>query len=236
MKIRYLGAAFFMIGWYFTGSLLAQPEKRTPEKRGYQVHEFAYKDLAGWASYGMGAIEANHGQIVMHETPGSLGYMLVSPGSYGDNTIVAYDVMTLNPATVLVVELAAHNTADYDLKLEPDYDGNVQYLFNNVRMYMFAFHNAAHNKPGPFVRKYPEPGTEPLAAAVRNFMQVGKYHHVEMGIRQGDLWFEVDGKKAFRVKDGDYYQGGKVILRIRGTAHETASCLIKNLKIYTRDP
>jgi hypothetical protein len=204
-------------------------------KKGYNVESFGHKDLAEWNAYGIGANEANHGQTVMHESAGSLGYMLVSPKSYGKNTIVSFDVLTLNAATVLVVEMAAHNSPNFDLNLEAGYDGNVKYLFENVQMYMFAFHNAAHNKKGPFVRKYPEPGTEPLAAASKNMMQVGKYHHVEMGIEEGELWFKIDGKRVWKTRDQEYHKGGKVILRIRGTAHETASCIIKNLNIYHKD-
>jgi hypothetical protein len=205
------------------------------EKEGYKVESFGHKDLAAWDAHGMGAIEANHGQSVMHESPGSLGYMLVSPKSYGKNTIVSFDVLTLNAATVLVVEMAAHNSSNFELSLDAAYDGNVKYLFENVQMYMFAFHNAAHNKTGPFVRKYPEPGAEPLAAASENVMKVGQYHHVEIGNEEGELWFKIDGKRIWKVKDPSFYEGGKVILRIRGTAHETASCIIKNLNIYYRD-
>jgi hypothetical protein len=205
------------------------------EKEGYKVESFGHKDLAAWDAHGMGAIEANHGQSVMHESPGSLGYMLVSPESYGKNAIVSFDVLTLNPATVLIVEMAAHTGPDFDLKLEADYDGNVNYLKKNVHMYMFAFHNAAHNKTGPFVRKYPEPGSEPLVAATKNVMQLGKYHHVELGVEQGALWFIIDGKRIWKVDDPAPYKGGKVILRIRGTAHETASCIIKNLNIFQKD-
>ena len=77
---------------------------------------------------------------------------------------------------------------------------------------MFAFHNAAHNKNGPFVRKYPEPGGEPLIQAKKNAFEVGKYHHVEIGLEEGKIWFVVDGKKVFKLKDETYHKGGKVIM------------------------
>ena len=100
---------------------------------------------------------------------------------------------------------------------------------------MFAFHNAAHNKTGPFVRKYPEPGKLPLIQAKKNALEVGKYHHVEIGIEEDNIWFRVDGKIIFKAKDEVYYKGGKVILRIRGTGHEQASCIMKNVKIYSKE-
>ena len=54
-------------------------------------------------------------------------------------------------------------------------------------------------------------------------------------MEEGKIWFKVDRKKIFKVKDEDYHKGGKVILRIRGTGHELASCIIKNLKIQSKD-
>jgi len=233
MKYSILSGIILLVILFITGSLLAQ-STRDWSKKGYTSEAFEYKDLAAWVSYGRGAIEANHGQTVMYETKGSLGYMLVSPKSYGESTIVSFDVMTLNAATVLVVELAAHNDDNLNLTFDSDYDGKVQYLFDHIKMYMFAFHNAAHNKKGPFVRKYPEPGTEPLAAASKHVMDVGKYHHVEIGMDKETLWFKANGKRVWKVKDPNYYKGGKFIFRIRGTAHETASCIIKDLVIKSK--
>ena len=234
MKIPNSLLPIIILAFFFSGLLSAQPEKKQPGKKGYAIEEFSHIDLENWESFGKGAMQANHGQTVIHETTGSVGYMLVSPRTYGENVIVSCDVMTLNPATVLVVEMAAHNRDNFELTLDPDYDGNVKYLFDNINMYMFAFHNAAHNKPGPFIRKYPEPGIEPIVEASKNVMQTGKYHHVEIGVQEGKLWFNIDGRKILKVIDSDYYKGGKVIIRIRGTAHETASCILKNLKIYSR--
>ena len=168
-------SSIFITLWVFTClfqvSTKAQSAKPNVDKKGYTVEEFTHKDLKEWEAIGLGAIENNHKQTLMHETKGSLGYMLVSPDVYGKNVIVSYDVMTLNPATVLIVEMAAHNSENFDLKLDADYDGNVKYLFENIDMYMFAFHNAAHNKNGPFVRKYPEPGNKPLIEAKRMFLK-----------------------------------------------------------------
>ncbi len=192
---------------------------------------FTHQDLEDWTAFGLGNIEANHNQTVMWENEGAVGYMLVSPKTYQGDVTVSYDIMALNAASVLIVELNAHNTPTPDLDLPADYDSNVKYLFDNVNMYMFAFHNAAHNKTGPFVRKWPEPGANPLKAANKNVLEVGKYHHIELGIKDGYLFFKADGKRVFKVKDESPYDGGKVILRIRGTAKEMASCIIKNLEI-----
>ncbi len=48
--------------------------------------------------------------------------MIVSPQIYGPDVVLSYDVMPLSAASVLVVELAAHNQEDYDLLLPADYN------------------------------------------------------------------------------------------------------------------
>lgn len=112
---------------------------------------------------------------------------------------------------------------------------DVDYLFKNVNMYMFAFHNAAHNKPGPFIRKYPEPGTKPIIESDKSYMRPGIYYKIEIGKTGKKIFFKIDDKTVLETSDPDPLQGGKIVLRIRGTAHETASCLIRNVKIYSRE-
>lgn len=193
--------------------------------------ELSDKDLLKWDEYGYGTRQGDHGQLLMSETDNSKGYMIVSPQTFGKEVRMSYDIMAMNAASVLVVELAAHKDDNLGLAFEESYNGNVKYMFDNLNMYMFAFHNAAHNKNGPFVRKWPVPGSEPLVKATSNVIQVGKYHHVELGIEDGFLFFEVDGKLVWNVEDPNPYEGGNVILRVRGTGPIKGACLIKNLKI-----
>jgi hypothetical protein len=202
----------------------------------FKIEEFSFKDLLKWESWGKGIVaNGSHKQLIMSETDSSKGVMIVSPDIYGKNVILSYDVMILRPATVLIVELLAHNNENFDLDLLDDYDGNVQFLFENVKMYMFAFHNAAHNKPGPFIRKYPEPGPDPLVTSIKPYLRSGIYYHIELGKIEDRLFFKVDGKTVLEKIDSESYDGGKIILRIRGTGHEKASCLIRNVKIYSKD-
>lgn len=224
----------FLLAYFSTGVLSAQSLIPESDKKGYSVEIYGVKDLKKWESFGKGLLKADHGQTVLHETEGSKGYMLVSPKTYSNDIIVSYDVMALNAATILVSFLYAHNTDNYELYLDAEYDGNIKYLFKNMNMYMFVYHNAAHNKPGPLVRKFPIPGIEPLQMATKHEVETGKYYHVEIGKEGEELWLKIDEKKILKVKDPDYYKSGKVILRLRGTGRETASCLIKNLKIYSR--
>lgn len=226
--------AILIFTCFCSGHIVAQTVKYESDIKGYKVEEFSHKDLKKWGAFGFGDIDKNHKQTLMFETDGSLGYMLVSPESYGENVVLSYDVMAINAATVLVVEMAAHNRSNHDLSIDSGYDGNVKYLFENVNMYMFAFHNAVHNKNGPFVRKYPEPGSEPLFAAKKNVFEVGKYYNVKIGMEQGKIWFKVNGKKIFKIRDNEHYKGGKIILRVRGTGHELGACIIKNVKVYSK--
>ncbi len=202
----------------------------------FMVEEFSHKDLLKWESSGIGIIaNGSHKQLIISETDSSKGIMIISPEIYGKSVILSYDVMTLRPATVLIVELLARNKENFNLELPENYDGNVKYLFKNVNMYMFTFHNAAHNKPGPFIRKYPEPGMEPLVKSETAVMQSGVYYNVELGKIEDKLFFKVNGNTILETTDPNPYDGGKIILRIRGTAHEKASCLIRNVRIYSKD-
>ena len=205
-------------------------------KDGFTVEAFSHKDLLKWESWGKGIVaNGSHGQLILSESDSSKGIMILSPKIYGKDVILSYDLMSLRPATVCIVELLAHNTDDYNLKLPEDYDGNVEYLFKNINMYMFTFLNAAHNKPGPFIRKYPEPGTEPLVQTDKQFMQSGIYYHVELGKIGSKLFLKIDDQMILETTDANSFNAGKIILRIRGTAHEVASCLIRNVKIYSRE-
>lgn len=231
-SFKLTSSIFLLLCACFVGtSLSAQPSRKLSA---YKLETFSEKDLLEWENSGKGQMAANHGQLVLSEIEKSAGYMIISPDSYGESVVMAFDVMTLNPATVLVVEMCASNKGDGQIELPEGYNGNVKYLFDNMEMYMFAFHNAAHNKPGPFVRKFPKPGAEPLAAANKNALTTGVFHHVEVGKESGNLWLKVDGKKVVRTEDNNYLKNGKLIFRIRGTAHELASCILKNMKIYSK--
>ncbi len=212
----------------------AQEVNKKLIQKGYNVESFSEKDLMKWEVSGKGQMAANHGQLVFSEVEESAGYMIVSSKSYNENVIMTFDVLTLNPATVLIVEMCASNKENGQIEFPGEYNGNVQYLFGNMDMYMFAFHNAAHNKTGPFIRKFRKAGMTPLAAARKNALSAGVYHHVELGKTGEYLWLKVDGKKVVDATDPDYLKSGKLIFRIRGTAWELASCIIKNMKIYSK--
>jgi hypothetical protein len=203
--------------------------------RGYQVQEVSAQQLrTSWQAVGKGRMSENHEQLVMSELDGSVGYMLVSPQVYGDHVVVRFEVLVLRPASVLVVNLAASNGPDGALTFPEDYNSNVKYLFDNLQMYMLVAHNAPHNKPGPFIRRYPQPGNPPIAASSQQIIRTGQYHQVEVGQEGGKIWYKIDGKTIVTAQDAQPLGPGKVILRIRGTGHETASVLLRNVRIYSK--
>ena len=68
----------------------------------------------------------------------------MNPKSYGENVIVSYDVISLNPATVLIVEMAAYKHHNFNLTIADNYDENVTYLFKNIDTYIFVFPTISH--------------------------------------------------------------------------------------------
>jgi hypothetical protein len=65
-------------------------------------------------------------------------------------------------------------------------------------------------------------------------MQPGIYYHIDVGREKDHIWLAIDGKKIIEAADPDPLGEGHFSFRIRGTAAETASCLIRNVKIYTK--
>lgn len=189
--------------------------------------------FADWAFYGSGFTAPVDDATLISEYPGSKGVMLVSPGAYGGNVTVSYDIMPLNPETVLVAILSASNAGeDRELSFPDGYDGNIGPLVSDTDAYFFAFHNAAHNRT-PFVRKHPfiKGESSDLDAHEANIMSP-RWHHIEV-VRSaaGALVMRIGGEPILEAVDESPLPGGKVIIRLRGTATHTATALIRNLEI-----
>jgi hypothetical protein len=200
-----------------------------------EVKKFTPRELMRWDHYGKGKAVINHGQLLISEDTESLGYMLVSPKAYQGDVIFSYEVMPLRAATILIVEFLASNHDVNTLSFPDEYEGDVKYMFKNLDMYMVCFHNAAHNKHGPFIRKFPKPGAVPLVASTKHYFELGKYTSVEIGKTGNTIWMAVNGERLLETEDKKVLQEGKMIIRIRGTSHETASCLIRNVQIQEMD-
>ncbi len=192
------------------------------------------EELNKWSFYGQGTkMVESHNMFFMKEAEVSEGAMIVSPESYGENVVVKYDVMTLTPATVLVAILSASNVGeDAKLTIPEDYDGSMKLWIEDVESYFYAFRNAPHNFT-PFIRKYPVPeGQDPaLVSLDENIMHPGIFYSIELGRKKDKIWLKVDGKTILETIDEKAFGGGHLAFRIRGTAGEYASCLIRNLEI-----
>ena len=70
-----------------------------------------------------------------------------------------------------------------------------------------------------------------LDVAEKNVMVVGKHYAIEVGKKEGNIWLKIDGEMILEAHDSEPYQKGHLALRLRGTAWNSASCLIRNLEI-----
>ena len=200
----------------------------------FTKEEISSEELNSWAFYGLGnAYEAGGGQYCLAENDSTYGVVLISPESYKGDVVIRYETMTLTPATVLVVMLSASDQGpSADLNIPVDYNGNMGLWVKEKENYFIAFRNESHNFT-PFIRKYPVPGGESLAAAPENIMIPGKYYAIEIGRVGNEIWLSIDGKRVVEAKDDDASTGGHIVFRIRGTANFKAACLIKELEIFS---
>ena len=87
--------------WLFILSILALSTQASELiDNTWKVEDISAKALVAWSVYGDGELAIDHQQLVMGENENSKGDMLVSPSSYGDNVIIRYDVMVLDPSAV----------------------------------------------------------------------------------------------------------------------------------------
>jgi len=195
------------------------------------VQKYSSQDLDSWQKVGVGNGFVTHGQFYMEEMEGSKGFMILSPEKYKD-VIVRYEVMTLNPATVLVAMLNASdigNSNDIILKENSDSFG---FWTRETENYMFGFRVMAHNST-PFVRKHPAAQGEKgiIGLAEKDVMYPGWRHLVECGRKGNQVWLKIDGETLIDVTDKKPPEAGRIILRVRGTAGDLGKCMIRNLEI-----
>jgi len=198
----------------------------------YNVQEISTDELMNWDMTGKGELSVANRQVYLAESQGSAGVLLTSPIKYGIDLVVSYDVMALRPGTVLVALMSLSNTDDGGLTFEDNYDANLKYIANSTNAYMIAFLNSSHNRY-PFINRFPAKNN-PLVEEDKSHMQPGVYYHIDVGREKDHIWLAIDGEKVIEAVDPDPLGEGHFSFRIRGTAGETASCLIRNVKIYTR--
>jgi len=196
-----------------------------------QTKEYSPEELEKWQTIGDGNGFVTHGQFYMEEVEGSKGFMLFSPEKYND-VVVRYEVMTLNPATVLVALLNASNIgAATDLTLTENSD-SFGFWTSEVEDYMFGFRVMAHNST-PFLRKHPavKGQNSQIGLAEKDVMHSGWRYKVEIGKQGKRLWLKIDGETLIDVKDESPLDAGKIAIRVRGTASDLGKCMMRNFEI-----
>lgn len=196
------------------------------------VTKYSPKDLENWQSLGDGLGYVTHNQFMMEEVEESIGFMIFSPEKYKD-VVLRYEVMTMNPATVLVAILnASDKGTSTNLTIADDNMGSFGFWTKEVEDYMFGFRVMAHNST-PFLRKHPAPegGTSGIGLAKKNVMHSGWRHQVECGKKGSKIWLKIDGETLIDVSDDKPLEAGKIAIRVRGTAGILGKSMIRNLEI-----
>ena len=200
--------------------------------QGQTVTKYSAKDLESWQSLGAGKGYVTHNQFMMEEVEGSIGFMIFSPEKYKD-VIFRYEVMTMNPATVLVALLNASDMGNSTgLTISDDNKGSFGYWTKEAEDYMFGFRVMAHNST-PFLRKHPatDGASTTIGLAEKDVMHSGWRHTVEMGKKGSNIWLKIDGETLINVMDDKPLDAGKIAIRVRGSAGILGKSMIRNLEI-----
>ncbi len=186
-----------------------------------------------WSLIGDGFTAQVDNATLLAEYPGSKGIMLVSPDRYGPNVSLRFEVLPLNPESVLVAMVGASQT-DQSPRFPEGYDGGINHILSKVNCYFFAFHNSAHNRT-PFVRQHPfSPGTSQELAITNDAVLSQRWHQIEITVQEnGRLQMSVDGSLILSASSENVLESGSIILRVRGTKTHTASALFRNIVIIS---
>lgn len=199
-----------------------------------QESGLAAEELLEWTFAGMGAADvAGERRIRLLEAEESQGVMLISPETYGEEVVLAYEVKPLNPDSVLVAILSLSDDSEgMNLTVPNEYDGAMSWLASDTEGYFFAFHNKSHHFT-PFVRKLPMADRgDALASYEQNFMRHDVWYQVVAGRDGNRVWLDVDGFRVLDAVDDSPLPGGRVALRLRGNPGAPAGCEIQNVRIY----
>lgn len=195
--------------------------------------QIAVADMAKWQFLGIGEISVDDTEKALRLSEGedSKGVTIVSPKSYGPYVTVSFKVkpLTYESVNVVIISASDSETGD-DIKIPADYDGNWGFWTQgNVQNYVFAFHNAAHDRT-PFIVK--SPGMTAIAEAPEN-VAGERWHDVEIARHGSHLIMKIDGTTVVQGMDtsSEELPGGKICFRMRGTPGNPAAALFKDVVI-----
>ena len=216
----------------------SQPQTASKPMSGSQTKEavgkpIAVADMAQWSFTGIGEVavdEAEHA-LCLTEGDNSKGVTIMSPTTYGKTVVVTYKFKPLNPETVHVLMLSVSDKdTGGDITVPADYDGNFGFWTGgNVQNYVFALHNAAHNRK-PFITI--NPGSSLLTEAEANVIE-DRWHDIEIGRHDKHLYIKVDGKTIVEGMEpaAESLPAGNICFRLRGVPWKAASALFKDVVV-----
>jgi len=187
-----------------------------------------------WAFYGQGEAKQFRQMLYLGEAGDSKGAMVVSPEALPRDYRVRFDVLPLSAATVVVL----YGSILPDGKQGSDpvpagYDGDLVALFDVTEGLFAAFHNAAHSRT-PFVARVgPKKSFEMLGEFGEPVMWTGRWSRVEFVKEGRDVRLAIDGEPVVEARTDTELSPGLFSFRVRGTAGEPASCLIRDVRIET---
>ncbi len=212
-----------------------QPKFEALEKASKEYIAEADGNLTEWRLLGAGKLVFNEDEnaFMLSETQGSVGVTLVSPEIYSGDVSVTFMAKPVTNASVNVVMINASDMrTGMDFSVPADHDGSFGFWTEGtVQSYVFAFHNAAHNRL-PFIVKCP--GMDPIAEGKKHHMEPGRWQKVEISRKGTVLSLKVNGITVVEGKDrnpGKELPGGRICFRLRGTPDSLASCLFKSVAI-----
>lgn len=185
-----------------------------------------------WSFYGQGEAKMFRDMVYLGEAGNSKGAMVVSPEALPADYRVRFDVLPLGAATVVV--LYGSIVPDGNPGTDPvpsGYDGDLVALFDVTEGLFAAFHNAAHNRT-PFVARV---GAEKRFGMLGEFgepvMWTGRWSEVEFVKEGRNVRLVIDGEPVVEARTNADLPPGRFSFRVRGTAGEPASCLIRDVRI-----
>ncbi len=210
-----------LVSFALNGVVLGAEEKELTDSISYE-----------WTVYGKGEKKLSNHIIYLREKKDSDGMVLVSSKSYSKRLVLSFEIMPLNPLTVVNVMMSANNSEDEEsLNIPYNYSGDRKFWVFSVKSYYFSFGNSSDNQHPQLLKL---PGNDLLAEAVENLLAPGVFNTVEVGRRLSRFWLSINGREIFRVTDRDKLDAGHIAIRIHGNFAERGACLLRNFKINER--
>ncbi len=185
--------------------------------------EISARTLAKWQTYGIGKRTVEDDVLLVEETEGSEGYFLISPKEYRTNFTLRYKAKALSESSVLITLFSVKQEQDDGTFLVPDPTASPRAVWDwrcSMKHYNLTINNRSHGITPFFFKNVPPKARGFNERLTENIMEVGRWYDIEIGKKENNIWFKLDGKLFFDVEDTNPYENGRLIFRISGTSGE----------------